>query len=99
MIVHDRYQNTTPSKLGELIHQLCCQHLLGDLADAGEVYPDALWTPQIARALRGLIHQASIADVPARTSSTARRSPDRLVPAPARGSGCRNTTHRPTGLG
>ena len=61
VIVHDRYQNYDSAALGELTHQLCCQHLLRDLDDAGEVYPDAQWPPQIARALRGLIHQANLA--------------------------------------
>lgn len=61
VIVHDRYQNYDSAELGELIHQLCCQHLLRDVDDAGEVYPDAEWPPQVARALRGLIRQANLA--------------------------------------
>ncbi|MGH4020488.1 MAG: IS66 family transposase [Pseudonocardiaceae bacterium] len=36
-------------------------HLLRDLDGAGQVYPDAHWPPQIAEALRGLIHQANLA--------------------------------------
>lgn len=28
VIVHDRYQNYDSAKLGVLVHQLCCQHLL-----------------------------------------------------------------------
>lgn len=56
VIVHDRYQNYDSAVLGTLVHQLCCQHLLRDLDDAAEVYPDAHWPTQIANALRGLIH-------------------------------------------
>jgi len=61
VIVHDRYQNYDSAKLGALVHQLCCQHLLRDLADAAPLYPDAVWPDQIADALRGLIHQANLA--------------------------------------
>jgi hypothetical protein len=61
VIVHDRYQNYDSAQLGTLVHQLCCQHLLRDLADAAQVYPDAVWPGQIADALRGLIHQANLA--------------------------------------
>jgi hypothetical protein len=61
VIVHDRYQNYDSVELGPLIHQLCCAHLLRDLDDAAEVYPDAVWPTQIADALRALIHQANLA--------------------------------------
>jgi hypothetical protein len=61
VIVHDRYQNYDSAELGELTHQLCCQHLLRDLDGAAEVYPDAHWPIQIADALRGLIHEANLA--------------------------------------
>jgi len=61
VIVHDRYQNYDSAALGQLTHQLCCQHLLRDLAAAGETYPDAHWPTQIAEALRGLVHQANLA--------------------------------------
>ena len=61
VIVHDRYQNYDSAELGELLHQLCCAHLLRDLDDAAEVYPDAVWPTQIADALRALIHQANLA--------------------------------------
>jgi transposase len=61
VVVHDRYQNYDSAELGELIHQLCCAHLLRDIDDAGEVYPDAHWPTQIADALRALIHQANLA--------------------------------------
>src|SRR6266478_1410051 len=44
-----------------LIHQLCTQHLLRDLADAAETYPDAHWPVQITQALQGLIHAANAA--------------------------------------
>jgi transposase len=61
VLVHDRYQLYDSAELGALTHQLCCQHLCRDLDGAGEVYPDALWPAQIARALRGLMHQANLA--------------------------------------
>jgi transposase len=61
VIVHDRYQNYDSDQLGDLTHQLCCAHLLRDLAGAGEVYPDAHWPTQITEALRGLIHHANLA--------------------------------------
>ena len=61
VIVHDRYQNYDSTELGELTHQLCCAHLCRDLDAAAEVYPDAAWAPQIARALRSLIHHANLA--------------------------------------
>jgi transposase len=61
VVVHDRYQVYDSAELGALVHQLCCQHLLRDLADAAEVYPEAAWPDQIADALRELIHQANLA--------------------------------------
>ena len=61
VIVHDRYQNYDSAQLGTLVHQLCCAHLLRDVDDAAQVYPDAVWPVQIADALRGLIHQANLA--------------------------------------
>jgi hypothetical protein len=36
-------------------------HLLRDLEDAAQSYPDAIWPGQIADALRGLIHAANVA--------------------------------------
>jgi transposase len=59
VIVHDRYQNYDSAELGTLLHQLCCQHLLRDLAGAAEVYPDEHWPTQIAEALRALIHETN----------------------------------------
>ncbi|HEX4103853.1 MAG TPA: IS66 family transposase [Pseudonocardiaceae bacterium] len=61
IIVHDRYQNYDSTELGALAHQLCAAHLLRDLDGAAQVYPDAVWPPQIAQALRGLIHEANLA--------------------------------------
>ncbi|MGD9527056.1 MAG: IS66 family transposase [Pseudonocardia sp.] len=61
LIVHDRYQNYDSSEFAGLIHQLCCAHLLRDLDDAAQVYPDAVWPTQISRALRELIRQANLA--------------------------------------
>jgi hypothetical protein len=59
VIVHDRYQNYDSASLGALVHQLCTAHLLRDLDDAAQVYPDAVWPAQIAAALRELIHHAN----------------------------------------
>jgi transposase len=59
VIVHDRYQNY--DSFDGISHQLCCQHLLRDLEDAAESYPDAIWPGQTAEALRGLIHAANLA--------------------------------------
>jgi uncharacterized coiled-coil protein SlyX len=61
VVVHDRYHLYDHAEIGELVHQLCCQHLLRDLAGAAETYPDAHWPDQIADALRGLIHEANLA--------------------------------------
>src|SRR5215207_6361315 len=61
VIVHDRYQNYDSTELGTLVHQLCTAHLLRDLDDAAQVYPDAVWPVQIADALRELIHEANLA--------------------------------------
>ena len=59
VVVHDRYQNY--DAIPGLIHQLCAQHLLRDLAGAAETYPDAHWPAQISEALQGLIHAANTA--------------------------------------
>lgn len=59
VVVHDRYQNY--DSFDGISHQLCTQHLLRDLEDAAECYPDAIWPAQIARELRALIHAANIA--------------------------------------
>ncbi len=59
VIVRDRY--ACYDKFPGLVHQLCCQHLLRDLADAAETYPGAHCPVQIAQALQGLIHAASTA--------------------------------------
>lgn len=61
VVVHDRYQLYDNAEIGTLTHQLCCQHLLRDLAGAAELYPEAHWPTQIADALRGLIHQTNLA--------------------------------------
>jgi transposase len=73
VIVHDRYVNY--DRFDGVTHQLCTQHLLRDLEDAAETYPDAIWPVQAARELRALIHQANLArdqglaTVPAGTTS------------------------------
>jgi hypothetical protein len=61
--VHDRY--TVYDQAGNFAdgvrHQLCCSHLLRDLEDAAETYPEDVWPVQCQRALRGLIHAANLA--------------------------------------
>jgi len=61
--VHDRY--TVYDQAGNFAdgvrHQLCCSHLLRDLEDAAETYPEHVWPVQCQRALRGLIHAANLA--------------------------------------
>ena len=61
VLVHDRYQNYDSAEFAGLVHQLCCAHLLRDLDDAAQIYPDQAWPAQIARALRELIEQANLA--------------------------------------
>jgi transposase len=58
-VVHDRYNVYDNPKLGTLTHQLCCAHLLRDLEDAAQAYPDATWPAQITAALQQLIHAAN----------------------------------------
>ena len=55
--VHDRYQNY--DAFAEIAHQLCCAHVLRDLADCAESCPGAIWPGQAADALRALIHAAN----------------------------------------
>jgi transposase len=59
VVVHDRYVNY--DHFDSISHQLCCAHLLRDIEDAAECYPDAIWPGQIARELRALIHAANVA--------------------------------------
>ena len=59
VIVHDRYQNY--DHFDGVTHQLCAAHILRDLEDAAQAYPDAIWPGQAADALRALIHQANLA--------------------------------------
>ncbi|MGB7018864.1 MAG: transposase, partial [Xanthobacteraceae bacterium] len=59
VIVHDRYVNY--DHFTGVSHQLCTAHLLRDIEDAAQTYPDAHWPEQIARELRALIHQANLA--------------------------------------
>src|SRR3712207_1296119 len=61
VVVHDRYQNYDSAAFAGLVHQLCTAHLLRDLDDAAQIYPDAIWPGQISRALRELIHHANLA--------------------------------------
>ena len=59
VLVHDRYQNY--DAIPGVVHQLCCAHILRDLEDAAQAYPDAIWPGQAADALRALIHAANTA--------------------------------------
>jgi transposase len=59
VLVHDRYQNY--DAIPGVLHQLCCQHILRDLEDAAQSYPDAVWPGQAMDALRALIHAANVA--------------------------------------
>jgi transposase len=61
--VHDRYvvYDEAGNFAVDVQHQLCCAHLLRDLVDAVEVYPDAIWPTQCHRALQSLIHEANLA--------------------------------------
>ncbi len=54
--VHDRYDTYDRGALAAAAgHQICCSHLLRDLEDAAECYPDQHWPAQAQRALRELI--------------------------------------------
>ena len=59
VIVHDRYVNY--DHFAGISHQLCTAHLLRDIEDATQSYPDAIWPGQIADALRALIHASNVA--------------------------------------
>ena len=59
VLVHDRYQNY--DAIAGVLHQLCCAHILRDLEDAAQAYPDAIWPGQATDALRALIHAAGAA--------------------------------------
>ncbi|MEO3807241.1 transposase [Nonomuraea sp. B1E8] len=61
VVVHDRYQNYDAAELGARDHQLCAAHLLRDLEDCADTYPDARWPRQLQTALRGLIPAANLA--------------------------------------
>ena len=76
VVVSDRYQNYFHSGWEHLAgHQACLSHILRDLEDAAETYPDAHWPGQAQRALRGLIHawndarDAGLAAIPADTAA------------------------------
>jgi transposase len=58
VLVHDRYQNY--DAIPGVLHQLCTAHLLRDLEDAAQSYPDAVWPGQAREALRALIHAANV---------------------------------------
>jgi transposase len=48
VLVRDRYQNY--DAIPGVLHQLCTQHILRDLQDAAQCYPDAIWAVQAADA-------------------------------------------------
>ncbi|WP_322767560.1 IS66 family transposase [Frankia sp. Cr1] len=54
--VHDRYNLYDHADFAQVGgHQLCVAHILRDLEDVAEVYPDSRWPGQAQRALRGLV--------------------------------------------
>lgn len=61
--VHDRYvvYDQEGNFAKDVHHQLCCAHLLRDLVDAAETYPDSHWPKQCHQALQSLIHEANLA--------------------------------------
>ncbi len=63
VVVHDRYALYDCEEFAGFLHQLCVSHLLRDLQDAVETYPEAIWPVQLTRSLRGLVHQANLARV------------------------------------
>lgn len=72
--VHDRYSvYDHPDFTGITGHQLCTAHLLRDLQDAAESYPDQSWPTEVSQALRDLIHR----------SHAARDAGQARIPAPA----------------
>jgi len=55
--VTDRYGNYFHATWKNISgHQACIQHILRDLQDCAETYPDAIWPGQAQEALRTLIH-------------------------------------------
>jgi hypothetical protein len=59
VVVHDRYQNY--DAIPGLIHQLCCQHTLRNLAGAAETYPKLTGPSRSPRPCKKLIHAANTA--------------------------------------
>jgi transposase len=82
VLVHDRYQNY--DAIAGVLHQLCCQHLLRDLEDAAQSYPDAVWPGQAADALRALIHTANTARAQGLAAAVPQRRPRRALGSPPR---------------
>ena len=84
VVVHDRYTLYDNTAFAGIVHQLCTQHLLRDLAGAGETYPDAVWPGQITDARR---RRRPVTPTPRRTSAAReqagrRARPVRGSPAP-----------------
>jgi transposase len=59
VLVHDRYANY--GKIPGVVHRLCTQHILRDLEDCAQAYPDAVWPVQAMEHLRAMIHAANVA--------------------------------------
>jgi transposase len=83
--VHDRYANYDHLLYPMSGHQLCAAHLLRDLTDAAESYPEASWPAQASRALRRLVRSwhdavaAGQAEIPAELRAPAIRALRRAV--------------------
>ncbi|MEX5635557.1 IS66 family transposase [Parafrankia sp. FMc2] len=61
VVVHDRYALYDCDEFTGFLHQLCVSHLLRDLQDVAETYPEQVWPVQLQESLRGLVHQANLA--------------------------------------
>jgi transposase len=83
--VHDRYAAYDHALYPLAGHQLCTAHLLRDLQDAAETYPEHTWPARAAQALRKLIGawhaaaDASQAEVPPAVRDPAIRALRRAV--------------------
>jgi transposase len=61
VVVHDRYALYDCDEFVGFLHQLCVSHLLRDIQDVVETYPEAVWPVQLWESLRALVHQANLA--------------------------------------
>jgi hypothetical protein len=78
VVVHDRYALYDCEEFTGFLHQLCVSHLLRDLQDVAETYPEEVWPAQLQGALRGLVHQANLARA-ARLAEVPAALRDRLI--------------------